>query len=158
MSASPQEADGAELVCGDANTELSSNRTSLSFERTRMSSDRTLMSTVRTSLSLISFGFTIFQFFHKLNDMLKLGGSGAPARDFGIALVLLGVGMLVFGIGYHLAFMYQLRAERRRLKERGWIHAESSFPASLTLIVAVSLLIIGVLAVTSMAFRVGPFA
>ena len=46
--------------------ELSSRRTGMSFQRTRMSADRTLMSVIRTSLSLISFGFTIFQFFEKL--------------------------------------------------------------------------------------------
>ena len=52
----------------DVATELSTRRTGMSFQRTRMSADRTLMSVIRTSLSLISFGFTIFQFFEKLQD------------------------------------------------------------------------------------------
>jgi putative membrane protein len=37
------------------------------------------------------------------------------------------------------------------------IHAESRFPVSLTLITAVILLLIGVAAIVSMVFGVGPF-
>ncbi len=138
-------------------TELAARRTGMSLQRTRMSADRTLMSVIRTALSLISFGFTIFQFFHKLNEMLPLGRSGAPARQFGVALVLLGIGMLVLGIAYHVAFMYELRRQRRRLTDFGLIHGESAFPVSLTLIIAILLLAIGLLAVLSMVFHVGPF-
>jgi putative membrane protein len=39
----------------------------------------------------------------------------------------------------------------------GLIHAESQFPRSYTLIVAFLLLAIGLLAVMSLAFHVGPF-
>ena len=63
--------------------------------------------------------------------MLK--SSTAP-RHFGVALVYLGIGMLVIGIGYHVVFMLGLRRERLQLKADGLIHAESQFPASLTLI------------------------
>ena len=136
--------------------ELSSRRTGMSFQRTRMSADRTLMSVIRTSLSLIGFGFTIFQVFQKLHEAEVLKSSGA-ARHFGDALVMLGVGMLVVGIGYHLAFMIGLRRERERLKSDGLIHAESQYPPSLTLMVAVLLLIIGLFAIMSMTYHVGPF-
>jgi putative membrane protein len=37
------------------------------------------------------------------------------------------------------------------------IHGESRFPVSMTLIVAVLLLLIGLLAIVSMVFSVGPF-
>jgi putative membrane protein len=70
-------------------TELAERRTGMSFQRTRISADRTLMSVIRTSLSLISFGFTIFQVFQKLRDQNLLSGA-APARNFGVTLVLLG--------------------------------------------------------------------
>ena len=136
--------------------ELSSRRTGMSFQRTRMSADRTLMSVIRTSLSLISFGFTIFQVFQKLRDQDVLTGA-APARNFGIALVTLGIAMLILGIIYHLQFMLGLRAQRKQMKEEGLVHAESGFPASLTLITEVSLLVIGFGAIISMVFRVGPF-
>jgi putative membrane protein len=53
--------------------------------------------------------------------------------------------------------MVGLREERQRLKADGLIHAESQFPASLTLIVATLLLAIGVLAIVSMVYDVGPF-
>jgi putative membrane protein len=136
--------------------ELSSRRTGMSFQRTRMSADRTLMSVIRTALSLIGFGFTIFQFFEKLHEagMLKAVG---PPRNFGVALVLLGVGMLVFGIAYHVLFMIALRHERARMRADGLIHAESPFPVSLTLIVAVLLLAVGALVIGSMFMNVGPF-
>ncbi|MBF9198266.1 DUF202 domain-containing protein [Microvirga sp. BT290] len=128
----------------------------MSFQRTRMSSDRTLMSVVRTSLSLISFGFTIYQVFDKLREAGTITHSSAP-RNFGVALVLLGIAMLVIGIVYHVQFMVGLRHEREAMKAAGLVHGESHFPVSLTLIVAVVLLIIGVAAVVSMIFQVGPF-
>jgi putative membrane protein len=137
-------------------TELSSRRTGMSFHRTRLSADRTLMSVIRTALSLISFGFTIFQVFQKLRDQDVLS-SAAPARNFGMTLVVLGIAMLIFGIIYHLQFMLSLRAERQQLKDDGIVHADSSFPPSFTLITAVILLFIGLVAIVSMVFRVGPF-
>jgi putative membrane protein len=145
----------AAMSADEMSVELSSRRTGMSFQRTRMSADRTLMSVIRTSLSLISFGFTIYQFF---GTMGKAEGWGsAPARNFGVALVALGIVMLVIGIAYHLAFMAGLRHEREAMKLEALIHAESRFPVSMTLIVAVLLLATGLLAITSMVFRIGPF-
>jgi putative membrane protein len=139
------------------NTELSARRTGMSFQRTRMSADRTLMSVIRTSLSLISFGFTIFQVFQKLKvgEVLE-NGSGA-VRHFGITLVALGIGMLILGIVYHVRFMLELRAVRKQMTAGGLIHGETRFPPSLTLIIAVILLLIGIAAIVSMVFHVGPF-
>jgi putative membrane protein len=135
--------------------ELSSRRTGMSFQRTRMSADRTLMSVIRTSLSLIGFGFTIFQVFKKLYEAQILKNSGA-ARHFGESLVYLGIGMLVVGIGYHLAFMLGLRREREMLRRSGLLHAESQFPPSLTLLVAILLLCIGIAAMFAMLTGEGP--
>ena len=137
-------------------TELSSRRTGMSFQRTRLSADRTLMSVMRTSLSLIGFGFTIYQVFQKAHDAEILRSSEAP-RHFGEALVWLGLAMLVVGIVYHVMFMLGLRREREMLKADGIIHAESGYPVSFTLIVAIVLLGIGILAILSMVFRIGPF-
>jgi putative membrane protein len=39
----------------------------------------------------------------------------------------------------------------------GLVHGESKFPPSLTLITAVILLLIGVAAILSMVFKIGPF-
>jgi putative membrane protein len=136
--------------------ELAARQTGMSFQRTRMSADRTLMSVIRTSLSLIGFGFTIYQVFQKAVEAQVLKHAYAPRR-FGEALVLLGIGMLVLGIGYHVAFMLGLRHLRTDMKLEGLIHGESRFPPSMTLIVAILLLLIGILAIWSMAFDVGPF-
>ena len=137
--------------------ELSSRRTGMSFQRTRMSADRTLMSVIRTSLSLIGFGFTIFQVFQKLHEagILKTRGT---ARSFGEMLVYLGIGMLVVGIAYHITFMLGLRRERIALKRAGLLHAESQFPVSLTLIVAILLLIVGIMAILAMVNGTGPLS
>jgi len=140
----------------DMSVELSQRRTGMSFQRTRMSADRTLMSVIRTSLSLIGFGFTIYQVFDKARDAGIIKSAAAP-RNFGEVLVVLGIAMLVLGIGYHVVFMLGLRRERDRMKAAGLIHAESGYPVSLTLIVAVLLLGIGILAVVSMWLHVGPF-
>ena len=131
-------------------------RTGMSFQRTRMSADRTLMSVIRTSLSLIGFGFTIFQFFEKLREAGTITHAGSP-RNFGLALVLLGIAMLVLGIAYHVQFMLGLRRERKAMAAAGLVHAESVFPPSMTLVTAVILLLIGLFAVVSMVFQTGPF-
>lgn len=140
-----------------ASFELSSRRTGMSFQRTRMSADRTLMSVIRTSLALISFGFTIYQFFLRLDEANVLRGAKGAATTFGEALVYLGVGMLVLGIVYHLQFMAGIRKVRGEMKDEGYIHGESHFPVSLTLVTAVILLLIGLAAIASIVFRAGPF-
>ncbi len=136
--------------------ELSRRRTGMSFQRTRMSADRTLMSVIRTSLSLISFGFTIFQVFQKLHEANVLTSSSGSTRNFGELLVVLGIGMLIVGILYHVAFMFGLRRERDAMKRDGLIHAESSYPPSMTLIVAILLLGLGCLAIYNMTTGSGP--
>lgn len=140
----------------EISVELSSRRTGMSFQRTRMSADRTLMSVIRTSLSLIGFGFTIFQFFEKMKEAGTLAHAGAP-RNFGITLVALGILMLIGGIIYHLQFMLHLRHQREAMIADGLVHGESKFPVSLTLLTAVILLLIGIAAITSMLFNIGPF-
>lgn len=112
---------------------------------------------MRTSLSLIGFGFTIFQFFKKLTESDVLEGGASPPRNFGIALVLLGIGMLIVGIVYHVQFMRGLRQERQRMTADGLIHGQSVFPPSLTLITATVLLLIGIVAIVSMTFQIGLF-
>lgn len=148
-----------ELLGGsdEASIELSSRRTGMSFQRTRMSADRTLMSIIRTALSLIGFGFTIYQFF---GHMLETGTALRPhaPRNFGIALVGLGLVLLTLGIVYHVRYMQGLRAERRIMIGEGLVHGESHYPVSLTLITAGLLWLLGLLAIVSMTFNVSPFA
>ncbi|HET7524314.1 MAG TPA: DUF202 domain-containing protein [Burkholderiaceae bacterium] len=137
-------------------TEMSMRRTGMSFQRTRMSAERTLMSVIRTSLSLISFGFTIYQVFRKMADHQLLTGSES-ARHFGVSLVALGIAMLVIGIVYHLMFMSGLRQTRNEMTADGLIYGQSGYPPSMTLIAAVLLLVIGLMAIVNMVFHVSVF-
>ncbi len=140
----------------DVNTELAARRTGMAFQRTRLAEDRTLMAVIRTALSLIGFGFTIFQFFQRLKEQDVITRAGAP-RHFGSTLVWLGILMLALGIVYHVQFMLGLRRLRQSMREDGLIHGETDFPVSLTLITALLLLAVGVAAIASMQFDVGPF-
>jgi putative membrane protein len=141
----------------DPGTELASRRTGMAFQRTRLAADRTLMAVIRTALSLIGFGFTIYQFFEKL-EAAQVVASSEASRNFGIALVALGIAMLALGIAYHVSFMIGLRNERAAMRVAALVHAESHFPVSLTLIVAVLLLAIGLVAIASMTFLSGLFS
>jgi inner membrane protein YidH len=139
-----------------ASAQLSSRRTEFSLHRTRMSADRTLMSIIRTSLSLIGFGFTIFQFFRYLRQ--SAGATQLPvtaARNFSLALVVLGIGMLALGMWSHVGFMLKLRALRNELAEAQVILARDKFPISTTLVVAAFLMAIGVGALVDMVLRFG---
>jgi putative membrane protein len=142
---------------GDAaKTDLAARRTGMAFQRTRMAADRTLMAVIRTSLSLIGFGFTIFQFFQKLAQANVLHEGSGTARSFGLSLVVLGSVLLVLGMAYHVRFMLQLRVIREEMRRDQLIHAQTGFPVSLTLIIAVLLFFVGLLAVLGMMFDVGP--
>lgn len=141
-----------------ASAQMSSRRTELSLHRTRMSADRTLMSIIRTALSLISFGFTIFQFFRYLKQ--SAGVTQLPlaaAKNFGLALVVLGVVMLILGIWNHVEFMLKLRASRKELVAAGLVAKIDHFPLSTTLVTATILLIIGFSALVEMILHLsGP--
>ena len=65
--------------------------------------------------------------------------------------------MLVIGIVYHVQFMLGLRHERDAMHQDGLIYAQSRFPPSMTLVTAIMLLAIGLVAIVSMVFQAGPF-
>lgn len=137
-------------------TAMSMRRTGMSFQRTRMSADRTLMSVVRTALSLIGFGFTIYQAFSRLRDTGVIRHAQEP-RNFGLALVLLGVAVLVVGLIQNVRFEVELRHTRKAMKEEGLVYGETQFPESYVSAVAFVLLILGFAAAVSMIFNIGPF-
>jgi uncharacterized membrane protein YidH (DUF202 family) len=129
-------------------TNLSMRRTGMSFQRTRMSADRTLMSIIRTALSLIGFGFTLHQAFQKLYESGVMQRVGAP-RNFGLALILLGVLLLVGGVVGHVRYMTELRGLRGEMRTGGLIFGDTRYPISIVLVTAVALLLIGVAAAVS---------
>ncbi|WP_199553977.1 YidH family protein [Sandaracinobacteroides hominis] len=126
-------------------TQMSRERTGLSIQRTRMSTERTLMSFIRTALSLISFGFTIHAAFQKLVEANVMEKSDSP-RNFGLALIGIGVLLLVGGIARHVQFSLYLRKLAEMSKREGLSIEDSPYPVSVTLVSAVALLIVGVAA------------
>ena len=92
-----------------------------------------------------------------LDGGLFLLASTYPGPFRGIIGLLYALAMLIVGIGYHVSFMIGLRRERAQLKADGLVHAESHFPPSLTLMVALLLLAIGFYVIASMVFGIGPF-
>lgn len=67
--------------------------------RTRLAVERTFIAWERTSVSLIGFGFTIVQFFQRLQGMETTHGRHmAPEmpRNLGLALIATGLGALAF--------------------------------------------------------------
>ncbi len=80
-----------------------------SWLRTRASLERTLMSWIRTAVSLIGFGFTIVQFFERMQDLPGFGAARHPAapRYLGLALIACGILALVVSIWqYHWTIRY----------------------------------------------------
>lgn len=132
----------------DHRTDLSKNRTDMGLQRTRMAADRTLMSVIRTALSLIGFGFTIYQIFQKLHEAGTITHVNA-ARNMGVAMIAAGIVMMAGGIWRHLQFALELRHSRKQLIEEHLIPGESKYPVSVTLIVAIGLLVIGIVAIVN---------
>jgi putative membrane protein len=62
--------------------------------RTIMALQRSLMAAVRTSMSMIGFGFTVAQFFQRMQsktpEQFRIVGPNGP-RDFGLILIAAGV-------------------------------------------------------------------
>jgi putative membrane protein len=112
-----------------------------------MSADRTLMAWIRTSVSMISFGFTIYKFFQYLLESSLTTGhlqQNAP-RNFGVALVSLGMVLLAMAIVEY--FLFQRKLSRL---------SGQKFPISTTLIASLLLSLFGILVLLNLLFRIGP--
>jgi putative membrane protein len=65
-----------------------------SWLRTRLSIERTLMSWVRTATALIGFGFTIVQFFERMQGMDSVAPALRPQAPRYLGLALIGAGIV----------------------------------------------------------------
>ena len=140
----------AETPPGQASTDrataLAEERTELAFERTRIAADRTLMSWIRTSLSMITFGFTIYKFFQAFRQVEHYtGGRPYAPRNLGMALIGVGTAALIAATIQHCQELKRLRTE---MPQPIW---------SLTVIVAIFVTLIGILAFAGVWLRAGPF-
>ena len=145
------------LIGGSVVNELASQRTELSFEQAAMSSDNSLLASVRTSMALITFGFIIFEYLHKLGDEYRAWSLPEQSpRRFGLALLLLGVLLLCFEILRHRNYRRTRRQRRQELFEQGLIRHPEADRLNATMIVAVLLLLIGLLAILRVVLSTGP--
>jgi putative membrane protein len=119
----------------------------LGYERTRLAADRTLMAWIRTAVSRISFGFTIFKFFMYLRESDILSGNLPLQGPRNLGLGLVGLGTFLLGMAIVEYLLYQ-RWLSREMKQK--------FPLSTTLLAAVILSIVGILALINLLYNVGP--
>jgi putative membrane protein len=85
--------------------------------RTRLSVERTLMAWMRTSVSLIGFGFTIVQFFQRLNGTEGAAPALRPQapRQLGLALIACGVLGLVISLWQYRRIVKYLWSDQFRV-------------------------------------------
>jgi putative membrane protein len=119
----------------------------LGYQRTRLAADRTLMAWIRTSVSMISFGFTIYKFFMYLRESNLLSGQLPLYGPRNLGLGLVGLGTFLLGMAIVEYLLYQ-RWLSREMKQK--------FPLSTTLLAALLISAIGVLALVNLLFNVGP--
>jgi putative membrane protein len=122
-----------------------------SWLRTRLSVERTLMSWVRTATALIGFGFTIVQFFERLNAMESVVPPTWPGLSKIVGLALIGTGVLALAIAFwqYLAVTNYLWGPQ--FEPIAGVRA--SVPRSPLLLVTLVLLFIGLFALGSIAAR-----
>jgi len=124
--------------------------THFSWINTRLAIERTFLSWLRTAISLIGFGFTIVQFFSRLQGMgtQRVVAPSAP-RYFGLALIVTGIGALLVAIGqYHWAVSYLWGPQYRNVA--GFERPQFHTPAY---VCAFVLLLIGIVAFVSVFWR-----
>lgn len=123
-----------------------------SWVRTRLAVESTLMSWIRTSISLIGFGFTIVQFFARLQDMEGVAEAVRPnaPRYIGLAMIAAGVLGLVISA-------WQYRYMNRYLWSENFaplagIAGEKPIPTPI-LAICIVVALIGVFAFGAVFFR-----
>ena len=131
----------------DRGTLLAEERTDLALHRTIIASERTLMAWVRTALSMIGFGFTIYKFFQYLPQDIAAGNVRRPQapRNMGMTLIALGTLALVAAAWQHRSFLNEVGASQKR---HVW---------SISFVVAIFVVLIGVIAFYGVLLRSGPF-
>jgi putative membrane protein len=131
----------------DRATELAEQRTELAFERTRIAADRTLMAWIRTALSMITFGFTLYKFLEAFREAEHFVARRPNSpRNLGLALIGVGTAALIVATIQHYQSLKRLESEGR--PESIW---------SLTIIVAMFIALIGIMAFVGVWLRAGPF-
>jgi putative membrane protein len=116
------------IVPKDRGTVLAEERTDLALRRTMIAAERTLMAWIRTALSMIGFGFSIYKFFQYLPEEIVLGTLA-----------------LCVAVWQHRNFLSEIGASRM---PHAW---------SLSLVVAIVVILIGFITFYGVLLRHGPF-
>jgi putative membrane protein len=104
--------DGGSAVAGPNTNRFEVRVTAdshFSWLRTRASVERTMMSWIRTAVSLIGFGFTIVQFFDRMQELPGTNPAHHPTAPWYLGLALIGCGVLALLISvwqYHWTIRY----------------------------------------------------
>jgi putative membrane protein len=136
--------------------ELASWQASLAFERTLVSLDQSLMGAIRTSLALITFGFALVLFFHQASGEIGVN-LRIPARNFGLSLVAMGIGLVTIGLVGHRRRFTSLQATMDDLFRRKRLPEPCPYRRSPIAVLAMLLLLAGLLVMLGILIRVGPF-
>jgi putative membrane protein len=115
--------------------------TTLAFERTRIAYERTMMAWVRTATSLITFGFSVYKFFQLEMPAKSLGRILIGPREFGLALIAIGLVSLLLGTIEHGR---DLGALRRKYP---------AMPRSMTGVAVCGIAVLGIFALLAVALR-----
>ena len=118
-----------------------------------MSLERTLMAWVRTAIALIGFGFTIVQFFKRLDTMPNVAPALLPNSPQYFGLALIGTGVVALAVS---VWQYQggLKYLRTPPYDRIAIAGKDRMQTPI-LTVCIALMLIGVLAFGATVFRLG---
>jgi putative membrane protein len=137
----------AEVAVKDRGTILAEERTDLAVRRTLIAAERTLMAWIRTALSMIGFGFSIYKFFQYLPEEIASGNIQRPQapRNLGMTLIALGTLALAAAAWQHWNFLKEVGASQTR-------HV-----FSISFVVAIFVILIGLLTFYGVLLRHGPF-
>jgi putative membrane protein len=136
-----------ETMPKDRGTVLAEERTDLAIQRTMIAAERTLMAWIRTALSMIGFGFSIYKFFQYLPEEIASGNIQRPQapRNLGMSLIALGTLALCAATWQHRNFLNEIGAFQTRHR---W---------SISFVVAIFVILIGLLTFYGVLLRHGPF-
>ena len=131
----------------DRGTVLAEERTDLALQRTIIASERTLMAWIRTAISMIGFGFSIYKFFQYQAEEIAAGNIQHPQapRNLGMSLIALGTLGLAAAAWQHRRFLNEIGATHNR---HVW---------SISFIVAIAVILIGLITLYGVVLRHGPF-
>ena len=123
------------------------NEPILRVQRTIIAAERTLMAWIRTSLSMIGFGFSIYKFFQYQAEEIAAGNIPRPhaPRNLGLSLIALGTLALAAATWQHRKFLKAIGA------------SEKQNMVSISVVVAMVVILIGLVAFYGVLLKEGPF-